>query len=110
MTSEQCFTEMSEENPTNDEEESDGLTETIKAIEDGDWKKVGKIIGKGIWNTIKETAEDTRRFRNEFENLSPYELAAICKNPWKSSAERAAAFHILKIKVPNEAERKRMLR
>ena len=74
------------------------------------WKKVGKIIGKGIWNTIKETAEDTRRFRNEFENLSPYELAAICKNTWKSSAERAAAFHVLKMKVPDEGERRRMLR
>ena len=111
VTSAQCPAEIPRENPTNENEETpDALTETIRAAENGDWKKVGKIVGKGIWNTFKENVEDTRRFRNEFENLSPYELAAICKNTWKSSTERAAAFHVLKMKVPDEGERRQMLR
>ena len=96
--------------PRADEEPADSLTETLRAVEEGDWKKAGAIVGKGIWNSLKENAEETRRFRREFENLSPYELAAICKNTWKSSTERAAAFHVLKMKVPNEAERRRLLR
>lgn len=111
VASEQIPTKTQKENQIDDNEDApDALTETIRAAENGDWKKVGKIVGKGIWNTFKENVENTRRFRNEFENLSPYELAAICKNTWKSSTERAAAFHVLKMKVPDEGERRRMLR